>query len=224
MTIDIALDQEAALFFGTPVIMLRPKGAADVNAGLARQILERAGREPGVARSNAGGWQSRPDLLNWGGPEVAAYRGWLERAVRAAQRLPARRAGVEEFRLSFTAQAWANVSRAGHYNEVHTHPGNHWAVVYYVTAPPPDPARPLSGRLELRDPRPAAPFAAAPGFSFGAAMTLPAEAGLMVLFPAWLEHSVHPFFAAGERISIAANVAITDYAVGAQPRQGDKRA
>ncbi|WP_374448897.1 TIGR02466 family protein [Stella sp.] len=217
MTIDIALDRDCSLFFGTPIVTLRPDGAAAVNAGLRRVILERAAREPGVARSNAGGWQSRPDLLTWGGPEVETYRRWLEQAVRTVQRLPARRAGAEEFRLSFTAQAWANVSHAGHYNETHTHPGNHWAVVYYVSAPPADPARPMAGRLELRDPRPAAALAAAPGFAFGAALTLAAEAGLMVLFPAWLEHAVHPFFAAGERISIAANVAITDYAVGPAP-------
>ncbi len=228
MTLDIALDRETALFFGTPVVTLRPEGAAAVNDGLRRLILERAGRDPGVARSNSGGWQSRPDLLSWGGPEVAAYAGWLEQAVRAVQRLPARRAGVEEFRLSFTAQAWANVSQAGHYNEVHTHPGNHWAAVYYVAAGTPDPARPLGGRLELRDPRPAAAFAAAPGFSFGAALTIPPEAGLMILFPAWLEHAVHPFFGAGERISIAANVTITDFAVGAPakaaPRAGESSA
>ncbi len=215
MTIDIAIDRDCALFFGTPVVTLRPEGAAAVNEGLRRLIGERAAREPGVARSNAGGWQSRPDLLSWGGPDVQAYRGWLEQAVRAVQRLPARRAGTEEFRLSFTAQAWANVSGPGHYNETHTHPGNHWAVVYYVSAPPADPGRPMAGRLELRDPRPAAAFAAAPGFLFGGALTLPAEAGLMLLVPAWLEHAVHPFFAAGERISIAANIAVTDYAVGA---------
>ncbi|BBK35693.1 hypothetical protein STAQ_07710 [Allostella sp. ATCC 35155] len=213
MTIDLAIDRDCSLFFGTPVVTLRPEGTAAVNAELAQLILDRAAHEPGVARSNAGGWQSRPDLLNWGGPAVAAYRGWLEQAVRTVQRLPARRAGSEHFRLSFTAQAWANVSRAGHYNETHTHPGNHWAVVYYVTVPPADPARPMAGRLELRDPRPAAAFAAAPGFTFGAALSLPAEAGLMVLFPAWLEHAVHPFFAPGERISIACNVAITDFAV-----------
>ena len=30
--------------------------------------------------------------------------------------------------------------------------------------------------------------------------------GLMVLFPSWLNHLVHPFFGAGERISIAFNI------------------
>ena len=29
--------------------------------------------------------------------------------------------------------------------------------------------------------------------------------GLMVLFPSWLQHFVHPFFGKGERISIAFN-------------------
>lgn len=81
MTIDLAIDRDCSLFFGTPVVTLRPEGAAAVNAEPAQQILDRAVREPGVARSNAGGWQSRPDRLNWGGPAVAAYRGWLEQAV-----------------------------------------------------------------------------------------------------------------------------------------------
>ncbi|MCC7273066.1 MAG: hypothetical protein IT561_10370 [Alphaproteobacteria bacterium] len=213
MTLDVALDRETALVFATPVLTYRPEDAAAVNAGLRRRILETERREPGVQRSNAGGWQSRPDLLSWDFPEIARYRGWLEHVVRAVQMLPARRAGSERIRLRFTAQAWANVSRAGHYNEVHTHPGNHWAVVYYVATGASDPARPLAGRIELRDPRPAAAFAAAPGFSFGAAMTIAPEAGLMLLFPAWLEHAVHPFADTGERISIAANVTVTDYAV-----------
>ncbi|MGE0714989.1 MAG: TIGR02466 family protein [Alphaproteobacteria bacterium] len=213
MTLDIALDRDAALFFATPLLTLRPEGTEEVNRGLRRIILEAEARDPGVRRSNAGGWQSRPDLLAWDFPEVAAYRAWLEQAVRTAQMLPARRAGSERIRLRFNAQAWANVSRAGNYNEVHTHPGNHWAVVYYVAADPPDPDRPMAGRIELRDPRPAAAFAAAPGFNFGAAVTLAPEAGLMLLFPAWLEHAVHPSAGAGERISIAANVTISDYAV-----------
>jgi len=37
-------------------------------------------------------------------------------------------------------------------------------------------------------------------------MRLKPQAGLMVVFPAWIEHWVHPFFGEGNRISIAANV------------------
>jgi hypothetical protein len=30
--------------------------------------------------------------------------------------------------------------------------------------------------------------------------------GLMVMFPGWLKHMVHPFFGSGERISISFNL------------------
>ena len=34
--------------------------------------------------------------------------------------------------------------------------------------------------------------------------------GLMVIFPAWAEHWVHPFHGDGNRISIAINVTLND--------------
>ena len=32
----------------------------------------------------------------------------------------------------YKASAWANVNGHGDYNQLHAHPRNHWAVVYYV--------------------------------------------------------------------------------------------
>jgi hypothetical protein len=32
--------------------------------------------------------------------------------------------------------------------------------------------------------------------------------GLMVMFPSWLKHMVHPFFGSGERISTSFNVRV----------------
>lgn len=217
MSLDIALDAETSLVFATPILIHRPENAAAINDGLRRIILDRAARTPGVQRSNAGGWQSAPELLTWPDPEIAAYRGWIEHGVRAISRLPGRRSGAADMRLRFQAQAWANVSRDGHYNEIHSHPGNHWAAVYYVSVGTPDPNRPLNGRIELRDPRPAASFGALPGFGFGAALAVPPEAGMMIVFPAWLEHGVHPFFGQGERISIAANIAVTELSFSGAP-------
>jgi len=37
------------------------------------------------------------------------------------------------------------------------------------------------------------------------------QSGLLVAFPAWLEHGVRPFFGTGERISIAVNIDITKF-------------
>ena len=48
---------------------------------------------------------------------------------------------------------WANVNRAGHGNEFHSHPGSFWSGVYYVDdgGIGADPS--LGGELEFMDPR-----------------------------------------------------------------------
>ena len=91
---------------------------------------------------------------------------------------------------------------------LHVHPGNHWSVVYYVATGRPHPDTPMNGRIELRDPSPAASFARMPGFNTGQPMLIRPQPGTMLVFPAWIEHSVHPFQGDGVRISIAINVAI----------------
>ena len=44
---------------------------------------------------------------------------------------------------------------------------------------------------------------------FGRAVLVQPKPGMLVVFPAWLEHWVHPFYGRGERISIAVNIDIT---------------
>jgi Putative 2OG-Fe(II) oxygenase len=80
-----------------------------------------------------------------------------------------------------------------------------WFGVYYVSGGQPDSNDPCNGTLELIDPRAGAnnfPFEV--GF-FGRYLAEPIP-GLMVMFPSWLKHMVHPFSGSGERISISFNV------------------
>ena len=110
--------------------------------------------------------------------------------------------------VTYRAYGWANVNESGDYNSLHVHPGTHLSVVYYVATGRPDPDTPTNGRLELRDPRPAAGFSRPPGLNFGQAALIRPQAGSMVAFPAWVEHWVHPFVGHGQRISIAINVTV----------------
>ena len=112
--------------------------------------------------------------------------------------------------LEYIAEGWANVNRNGDYNSAHHHANDQWAIVYYVACGEREPGRAMNGKLELRDPRPATPFVRAtfPGFTFGQGILIEPEPGLLVGFPGWLEHFVHPFFGRGERISLAINVRI----------------
>ena len=135
----------------------------------------------------------------------------VDRSVQLVSGLPtfiASRGTRTSDRVAYKAYGWANVNESGHYNTLHMHPGSQWSVVYYVAAGTPNSDSPLNGRLELRDPRPAAEYARMPGFTCGQPLLVMPAAGLMVVFPAWIEHGVHPYQGDGPRISIAINIAV----------------
>jgi hypothetical protein len=58
------------------------------------------------------------------------------------------------------------------------------------------------------DPRPGAPFGGIERFAFGQPLEIEPKPGLVVIFPAWLQHCVHPFFGMGHRISITMNITL----------------
>jgi hypothetical protein len=55
---------------------------------------------------------------------------------------------------------------------------------------------------------PALTFAGRDGPAVGAAEMLTPRAGMMVLFPSWLQHAVRPYRGQGLRISIAFNLSV----------------
>jgi len=206
----VPISPELSSAFGTP-ISIRTVGSAEIlNRGLERAILSRAERGEANRISNVGGWQSPPDLLEWPEPDIKTLATELDRSVQLISTLPSilQRAGPRPNRVKYSAYGWVNVNRPGDYNMFHVHRSNHWSVVYYVSTGTLDPDTPQNGRIELRDPRSAATFAKIPGFTCGQPLLLRPEPGMMLVFPAWIVHGVHPFYGHGRRISIAFNVVI----------------
>ena len=210
MSLEIGIAPDITLAFAVPVMVRRMAKFEATNPGLRKAILTREQASKGINKSNAGGWHSEATLLSWPEPEVSTLKAWIDEAVRAICELPLRnQPGTLD--LNYRASAWANVNRNGHYNTSHVHAGSHWSVVYYVDTGEEESEQPFNGQLELRDPRPAAVFGKLPGFMFGRHMMIKPQSGLLVAFPAWLEHGVRPFFGTGERISIAVNIDITRF-------------
>jgi uncharacterized protein (TIGR02466 family) len=208
-----ALNHELSFVFVTPLWLRTLKSAGQLNPGLERAILSRRERSAGNRISNVGGWQSAPDLLQWPEPEVRMLAAEVDSAAQQIWALPAfleRRPAESQKRATYHAYGWANVNASGDYNAVHVHPRNHLSVVYYVAAGRPTSDNDMNGRLELRDPRPAATFCRTPGSTRNEAILIQPEPGLMAVFPAWIEHWVHPFRGEGQRISIAINIAFDD--------------
>ena len=196
----VKLDADQSVLFGTRLFLRKQFLDPATNAGLEKAVRARAAAQPGVRVSNTGGWQSQPDLFEWPEPEVRTLAAELDRAIQqyvsfgqaAPVRLKIRRAG------------WANVNRAGDYNNLHNHPQQHLAAVYYVKASPSGSAS--DGLLELRDPRPAAGFGGYETLFSAYPMRFAPEAGMLVMFPAFVEHLVHPHHGPDERISLAINI------------------
>jgi uncharacterized protein (TIGR02466 family) len=98
------------------------------------------------------------------------------------------------------------VSSSGAFNMPHIHGGCFWSAVYYVRAGDGE-----GGQLVLHDPRMPSLRMHAPGLRFKDAgpdvrAEIQPKSGLIILFPAWLSHSVEPWQGEGHRISVAMNI------------------
>jgi hypothetical protein len=78
--------------------------------------------------------------------------------------------------------------------------------VYYVDAGSIAADRSLSGVLEFLDPRAGVEAVTAPGDPYGEPVRVRPEAGLIVIFPSWLYHWVHPYVGHTPRIAVSFNV------------------
>lgn len=106
-------------------------------------------------------------------------------------------------RLEMT-DCWANVMGPGSVHGLHLHPQAVISGTYYLRTPRGAPG------LKFEDPRLPC-FMAAPMRRPDARealrphVTLPAQAGRLVLFESWLRHEVPPCTGAGERVSLSFN-------------------
>jgi uncharacterized protein (TIGR02466 family) len=174
-----------------------------LNRQLRERIVAQARTEASQQVTNLGGWRSVNSHLEFLGElrEPLVER-MLAMANEATNRLTAeRRVAPISPQWSFTA--WANVSESGDLHTTHTHAGATWSGVYYVDAGESD-GQQDSGRLRFLDP---APGSGSSFFSFVARVVpeIRPVAGLMVLFPSYVPHMVHPHRGSRPRISIAFN-------------------
>lgn len=159
----------------------------------AVQDMRAASPKP-AGRSNRQGWNSDDMAVleqPWFAPLRAAVRAGCARALgeMGAPGAP------------FDLQSWVNLHDRGGFNFLHVHEGSLLSGSFYLQVPP------GSGRFVFRDPRPGVVH----GYVKGAVpngysdIQLTPEAGLLVLFPCWMEHYVEPHDSDTPRIVIAFN-------------------
>jgi uncharacterized protein (TIGR02466 family) len=201
MGIDFGAARYANLF-PTPLVTYVLEDVAELNALLRKQILAHSAGSAGMSKSNRGGWHSdvgEPEFCGEAGQRLISYMRAL--ADEATRRVFA------EYRepvvpVEWKVYAWANVNRAGDFNNVHVHPASTWSGTYYVdVGDPTDGAAPL----HLSDPCQGRALTFLPKVVHGSVHVHP-KPGLMVLFPSYVPHMVFPHEGTGTRISVAFNL------------------
>jgi uncharacterized protein (TIGR02466 family) len=180
--------------FATPVWVFRPNAAETLAAGLASYVLSLRGADAKSAGQRRY-WQSRDDLHH--AAELAPLVALIDEASRAVRSLL--QVACE---LSLTG-LWANVSTGTGALHEHTHPNNYLSGVFYARMPE------GAGPIAFKDPRPQTkilrPRTIAENPLNALELEYPATAGTLLIFPAWLEHSVRPSRTNDERITLAWN-------------------
>jgi uncharacterized protein (TIGR02466 family) len=188
--------------FPTLIGRLEVPDAEAMNQDLEALILAEETRYASLGRSNIGGWHSQTDFFQREEPAVAALKTWVTWGVG---RMVDVTAGPAAFKGTLSMSAWATICRAGAYHAPHSHPDSAWSGVYYVTPGTERPDRPISGVLEFLDPRAGVEAVTAPGDPYGEPIRIRPEAGLLVIFPSWLYHWVHPYAGQTPRIAVSFN-------------------
>jgi uncharacterized protein (TIGR02466 family) len=199
------MELEITKAFPTFIGQLRVPDAELMNQELRELILAQEGSYVSLGRSNIGGWHSRPDFLNRSEAMVGALTTWVTWVV--GQMVDAT-TGRGAFKGKLSVWAWATICREGAYHAPHSHPDSAWSGVYYVDVGEYNPNRPLSGVLEFLDPRVGVEAVSAPGDPYGEPFRVRPESGLLVVFPSWLYHWVHPYAGRSPRIAVSFNVTL----------------
>ncbi|RTL44228.1 MAG: hypothetical protein EKK53_08095 [Burkholderiales bacterium] len=191
--------ERAEALFATPLLVFRLEGAEALNAQLSSEALERRRNEPGLERSNRGGWHSADDFFRRSEPGAQALQHQVVQAITQATlhvspRFPLSRYGLQ-------VEGWININGQGAMNAPHDHPGWVWSGCYYVAV-----ELDAGGALELLDHRTNIRTLTVDGADcFASKHRHQPQAGELVIFPSWLRHWVEPNLGKQDRISIALN-------------------
>ena len=203
----VPLGETVRSAFATPVVSYPWPDSERLNAELAAYIETSRRAGPGDVRSNVGGWHSSSHFLDAAEPSVRALVARIRALARGLAEAffePDEHGDLPARRLS----GWANVLPRGGYHIPHVHPAAFWSGVYYVNGNESVEGHPMSGKLELLDPRMGGGLTApVPTPLYGRLLFDPVP-GQMIVFPSWLQHFVHPYFGRSERITVAFNLSL----------------
>ena len=167
------------------------------NNQLAQDIIKWSNNDKGVQKTNYKGWHSTTDM-----GDKPEYQLLVTELMRMQKEIY-----TNEYldRYAKLGNMWANINPPDGMNQPHIHPNALFSGVYYVKAPT------NCGRLKLVDPRPGVQLMMParkqgdPGKDLWRDINIEPIVGRIIMFPAWLWHSVEPNKSNDIRISVSFN-------------------
>jgi len=167
------------------------------NNQLAQDIVNWSNQDKGVSKTNVRGWHSTTDMHTK--PEYSQL-------VTELMRMQKEIYDNEHIdRYARLGNMWANINPPGGMNQPHIHPNALFSGVYYVKS------QPNCGRLKIMDPRPGSQLympmrkSGDPGRDMWKDANIEPITGRIIMFPAWLWHSVEENISDDIRISVSFN-------------------
>ncbi len=138
---------------------------------------------------------------------------WLAECVNKTVVDYLQRAGMD-YDIRWSLHGWANVNRFGDYHDLHNHPHSYLSGTYYVAVPQGTPEAGsrndlTPGAVSFFDPRPQANMNAIRNDGqVSPQYTIRPKPGMILLWPAFLHHLVHPNLSRAPRVSVSFNVVL----------------
>ncbi|MDB4860173.1 2OG-Fe(II) oxygenase family protein [Alphaproteobacteria bacterium] len=188
------------LFFSSPIWASKIDNYEKINDSMFKYIMKLKENDPsGVTKSNFKGWHSKDfDLKN---DEPKNFITGIKKNINFA---------LNDMNWDLNKQSvsiknlWAIINEKGAWNQKHHHSNSDLSAAYYVSA------HENCGDIIFYDPRPApvykSPIAKSPNNLNATINSIKPEAGMLVLFPSYLEHSVNPNLSDKKRIVISFNI------------------
>jgi uncharacterized protein (TIGR02466 family) len=137
---------------------------------------------------------------------------WLRQCIHKTATDYCQRAGMD-YSIDWSLHGWANINRLGDYHDPHNHPHAYLSGTYYVRVPFSRATR--HNRADVRpscitfyDPRVTNMTAIRDDPQSEPEFTVAPAAGMILLWPAFLMHFVHPNLSEEARISVSFNLMV----------------
>ena len=188
------------LFFSTAVWTSKIDNYERINNEMFNYIINLQKKDPvGLIKSNFKGWHSKDFNLKDEQPKI------FVEAIKKNINITLNDMNWDVTKQSVSIKSmWAIINEQAAWNQKHHHSNSDLSAAYYVSA------HENCGDIVFYDPRPAPvykhPIPKSPNNLNATVNSIKPEAGMLVLFPSYLEHSVNPNMSDKKRIVISFNI------------------